>query len=64
MAWVSVSAGPIHWRGLRQMAAQLGLSVEESRGWLQRSFVFRGDDAAVAQAADAIQDFEKRHNAS
>lgn len=64
MAYVSVTAGPMHWSGLRQMAGKLGLQLEESRGFLQRTFVFRGESDAVAEAHDALAKFEAARRVS
>lgn len=61
--YVSLSAGPIHWNGIREMAATLGLRIEESRGWFTRHFVLRGDRESLLRAKKLIEEFEQRKEA-
>jgi hypothetical protein len=62
-SYVSVSAGVIHWGGIREMASRLGLHVEESRGILTRHFTLRGDEDALRVAKAHIDEFITKYEA-
>jgi hypothetical protein len=47
---IVMSAGPIYWSYIRQVALICGLKVEESPGWLSRAFVLSGDKDGLVRA--------------
>jgi len=53
--FIAITAGPFMWGQIRRLAFHEGLAIEESKGWLSRSFRLSGDPAALQRAATTIQ---------
>ena len=47
-AWITVPFS--YWSHMRQLAAELGMRLDESKGIIRRTFTFHGTDAQVRSA--------------
>ena len=55
MAHAWVTAGYGHWGSLRQLAGELGMRLDESKGFLRRTFTYYGTDEQANAAYAAFQ---------
>lgn len=60
MAHAWVTAGYGHWDSLRQLAGELGMRLDESKGFLSRTFTYYGTDEQVRDAYAAFQRLRQR----
>lgn len=49
-----ITAGLAYWGRIRQISAQAGTTIEESKGLLTRTFTLRGTNEQVLKAYNAI----------
>ena len=62
--WLNITAGILMWGQVRDLYRQVrflggNLEMYESRGLIERKFIFKGDRASIAALMDALPQFTR-----